>query len=137
MLNFLANLPQRMPAMTWWDVLDIAIVSVAIYEILKATLAAVPVDVPVIADAKRGDIGNTSAAYARAIFEDLGADAMTVNAYGGKDAVVAFNKTSLGPYSKSAGMKIDIHDESGAGDFSVARFAVRAVRRLRRPGRGR
>jgi len=36
MLNFLANLPQRMPAMTWWDVLDIAIVSVAIYEILKA-----------------------------------------------------------------------------------------------------
>src|SRR5436190_13266652 len=36
MLNFLANLPQRMPAMTWWDVLDIAIVSIAIYEILKA-----------------------------------------------------------------------------------------------------
>jgi len=36
MLNFLANLPQRMPAMTWWDVLDIAIVSLAIYEILKA-----------------------------------------------------------------------------------------------------
>src|SRR3954468_18753204 len=60
------------------------------YEILKATLAAVPVDVPVIADAKRGDIGNTSAAYARAIFEDLGADAMTVNAYGGKDAVEPF-----------------------------------------------
>jgi orotidine-5'-phosphate decarboxylase len=60
------------------------------YEILKGTLAGIPVDVPVIADAKRGDIGNTSAAYARAIFEELGADAMTVNAYGGKDAVEPF-----------------------------------------------
>jgi diadenylate cyclase len=36
MLNFLASLPLRMPAMSWWDVLDIAIVTVAIYEILKA-----------------------------------------------------------------------------------------------------
>jgi ketosteroid isomerase-like protein len=45
----------------------------------------------------------------------------------GKDAVVAFNKVSLGPYSKSAGMGVDIHDESGAGDFSVARFTNRAT----------
>ncbi len=57
---------------------------------LEATLAAIPVDIPVIIDAKRGDIGNTAAAYAKAIFEDLGADAMTVNAYGGKDAVEPF-----------------------------------------------
>jgi orotidine-5'-phosphate decarboxylase len=60
------------------------------WDALRATLAAIPPDVPVIADAKRGDIGNTSAAYARAIFEDLGCDAMTVNAYGGKDAVEPF-----------------------------------------------
>jgi orotidine-5'-phosphate decarboxylase len=60
------------------------------WDALRATLAAVPPDVPVIADAKRGDIGNTSAAYARAIFEELGCDAMTVNAYGGKDAVEPF-----------------------------------------------
>ncbi len=57
---------------------------------LKHTLAVIPQDIPVIADAKRGDIGNTSAAYARAIFEELGFDAMTVNAYGGKDAVEPF-----------------------------------------------
>jgi diadenylate cyclase len=36
MLNFVVNLPGRMPAFSWWDVLDIAIVSVAIYELLKA-----------------------------------------------------------------------------------------------------
>ena len=60
------------------------------HEALLATLSAVPQDVPVIVDAKRGDIGNSSAAYARAIFEVLGADAMTVNPYGGKDAVEPF-----------------------------------------------
>jgi orotidine-5'-phosphate decarboxylase len=59
-------------------------------EILRGTLAGIPVDVPVIADAKRGDIGNSSAAYARAIFEELNCDAMTVNAYGGKDAIEPF-----------------------------------------------
>src|SRR3954453_6570384 len=60
------------------------------WDALRAPLAAIPPDVPVIADAKRGDIGNTSAAYARAIFEELNCDAMTVNAYGGKDAVEPF-----------------------------------------------
>jgi orotidine-5'-phosphate decarboxylase len=57
---------------------------------LRQTLAVIPQEIPVIADAKRGDIGNTSAAYARAIFDVLGFDAMTVNAYGGKDAVEPF-----------------------------------------------
>src|ERR1051325_4008845 len=60
------------------------------WEALKHTLAVIPPDIPVIADAKRGDIGNTSAAYARAMFEELGCDAMTVNAYGGKDAIEPF-----------------------------------------------
>jgi orotidine-5'-phosphate decarboxylase len=60
------------------------------HEALLATLAAIPPDVPVIVDAKRGDIGNSAAAYARAVFDVLGADAMTVNPYGGKDAVEPF-----------------------------------------------
>ncbi|HCN04116.1 MAG TPA: orotidine-5'-phosphate decarboxylase [Bacteroidetes bacterium] len=44
----------------------------------------------VIADAKRGDIGNTSSAYARAVFEDLQADAITVAPYMGRDSVEPF-----------------------------------------------
>lgn len=60
------------------------------WEALRRTLRAVPPHIPVIADAKRGDIGNTAAAYARAVFEVLGCDAMTVNAYGGEDAVAPF-----------------------------------------------
>ncbi len=43
-----------------------------------------------IADAKRGDIGNTSAMYARAFFEDLNFDSVTVAPYMGKDSVEPF-----------------------------------------------
>ncbi|HVL49075.1 MAG TPA: orotidine-5'-phosphate decarboxylase [Candidatus Thermoplasmatota archaeon] len=45
---------------------------------------------PVILDAKRGDIGNTAKAYARAAFDHLGADAVTVNPYMGRDSVDPF-----------------------------------------------
>jgi orotidine-5'-phosphate decarboxylase len=44
----------------------------------------------VIADAKRGDIGNTSKMYARAFFGDLNADAVTVAPYMGEDSVTPF-----------------------------------------------
>lgn len=47
-------------------------------------------DILVIADAKRGDIGNTSASYARAFFDLLGADAITVAPYMGFDSVSPF-----------------------------------------------
>lgn len=43
-----------------------------------------------IADAKRGDIGNTSAQYAKAFLENLGFDALTVNPYMGEDSVGPF-----------------------------------------------
>ncbi len=45
-------------------------------------------DVPVIGDAKRGDIGTSMNAYCKAMFEVWGFDAMTVNPYMGEDAVV-------------------------------------------------
>ena len=57
---------------------------------LRETLAAIPPEIPVIADAKRNDIGNTAKAYARALFDELGFDAATVNPYLGGDAVAPF-----------------------------------------------
>ena len=57
---------------------------------LKDTLKSIPAHIPVIADAKRGDIGNTAKAYARAVFEYYGFDACTVNPYLGSDAVEPF-----------------------------------------------
>jgi len=60
------------------------------YDALRTVLGAIPGDIPVIADAKRGDIANTAAAYARALFDELGVDAATVNPYLGGDAVEPF-----------------------------------------------
>lgn len=60
------------------------------FSILKQTIDAVPEDIPVIGDAKRSDIGNTARAYARAIFEELGCDAVTVNPYLGHDSLAPF-----------------------------------------------
>ncbi|MDT8325459.1 MAG: orotidine-5'-phosphate decarboxylase [Bacteroidota bacterium] len=60
------------------------------YEIVRRTLAAIPEEVVVIGDAKRGDIGNTSLMYAKAMFEDFGFDATTVAPYMGYDSVEPF-----------------------------------------------
>ncbi|MBI4553090.1 MAG: orotidine-5'-phosphate decarboxylase [Candidatus Latescibacteria bacterium] len=59
-------------------------------EALERTVKAIPDDVPVIADAKRGDIDNTARMYARALFEYYRFDAATVNPYMGRDAVQPF-----------------------------------------------
>jgi len=57
---------------------------------LKQTVKYIPDDIPVIGDGKRGDIGNTARAYARAIFSNLNFDATTVNPYLGFDSVEPF-----------------------------------------------
>jgi orotidine-5'-phosphate decarboxylase len=57
---------------------------IAALERLRATI---PADIPVIADAKRGDIGSTAARQAVALFDVLGADAVTVSPYLGEEAI--------------------------------------------------
>ena len=54
---------------------------------LERLLARIPPDVPVIADAKRGDIGSTAARHAAAIFDGLGAHAVTASPYLGAEAI--------------------------------------------------
>jgi len=57
---------------------------------LRILLKALPSDIPVLIDAKRGDTPQTMLAYARALFDDLGADAVTVNPYLGRDSLEPF-----------------------------------------------
>jgi orotidine-5'-phosphate decarboxylase len=57
---------------------------------LRRLIADMPRDVPVILDAKRGDMGSTAEAYAEAVFERLGADAVTLNPYLGSDSLAPF-----------------------------------------------
>jgi uridine monophosphate synthetase len=59
-------------------------------QVLQEVIAAVPDGIPVILDAKRGDIASTAQAYAQAVFQTMGAQAVTVNPYLGYDAVEPF-----------------------------------------------
>jgi len=59
-------------------------------EALKRTVEYIPENIPVIGDAKRGDIGNTARAYARTVFDYFNFDAATVSPYLGFDSLEPF-----------------------------------------------
>jgi orotidine-5'-phosphate decarboxylase len=58
--------------------------------LLQQICRRIPEDIPVILDAKRGDIGNTSAQYAASLYKNFGADWVTVNPYMGHDSIKPF-----------------------------------------------
>ena len=60
------------------------------WEVIEKTLEYIPDGIMTIADAKRGDIGNSSRMYARTFFETYNFDAVTVAPYMGKDSVAPF-----------------------------------------------
>lgn len=60
------------------------------WKALQEVRRAIPAEVPVIADAKRGDIAHSASAYARAIFDVLEFDAVTVSPYLGWDSIQPF-----------------------------------------------
>jgi orotidine-5'-phosphate decarboxylase len=60
------------------------------WESLKKTIDYIPENIFTIADAKRGDIGNTSGLYAKAFFEEMDFDSITVAPYMGEDSVKPF-----------------------------------------------
>ncbi|MBB4078086.1 orotidine-5'-phosphate decarboxylase [Lewinella aquimaris] len=83
--------------------------------ILKQTIAYIGNNHLIIADAKRGDIGNTSRYYARFAFDTLGADAITVAPYMGADSVQ--------PFLEEAGkwtILLALTSNSGSSDFQHA-----------------
>ncbi len=83
---------------------------------LKQTVEYVPDDIPVIVDAKRGDIGNTAKAYARALFDYFNFDATTVNPYLGFDALEPFIQ-----YSDKGVLILCRTSNAGAADFQSLR----------------
>jgi orotidine-5'-phosphate decarboxylase len=58
--------------------------------VFQEVIRAIPAHIPVILDAKRGDLGNTARHYAAAVFDIYGCDAVTVNPYLGFDSVAPF-----------------------------------------------
>jgi len=86
---------------------------------LKHTVDYVPDDIPVIADAKRGDIGNTARAYAKTIFANFDFDATTVSPYLGFDSVEPFIQ-----YRDKGVFILCRTSNAGAVDFQALRCEV-------------
>ena len=73
------------PNIAFYEALGVAGIA-----LLHQTLRLIPKHIPIILDAKRGDIGNTAMAYASACFKDLKADAVTLSPYLGRDSIEPF-----------------------------------------------
>lgn len=84
-------------------------------DLLKQTIDYIGDDHFVIADAKRGDIGNTSHFYARFAFQTLGADAITVAPYMGRDSVGPFLE-----FKNKWAILLVLTSNVGADDFQYA-----------------
>ncbi len=82
------------------------------WQSLERTINDVPEDCLLIADAKRGDIGNTARKYAEAYFDRLGCDAVTISPYMGGDSIRPF----LGREGKWA-IVLGVTSNEGALDF--------------------
>jgi orotidine-5'-phosphate decarboxylase len=86
------------------------------WESLRKTIEYIPKDCFIIADAKRGDIGNTSTYYAKTFFEYLNCDAVTVAPYMGEDSVTPFQT-----FSNKWVILLALTSNKGALDFQMTK----------------
>jgi orotidine-5'-phosphate decarboxylase len=100
------------------------------WESLQRTLEYIPADCFTIADAKRGDIGNTADMYARTFFKTYPFDSVTVNPYMGKDSVTPFLQ-----YEGKWAVVLGLTSNPGAADFqyfegSSEKLFIHAIRKM-------
>jgi len=87
---------------------------------LERTVNYISTDHFRIADAKRGDIGTTSAQYAKAFFESLNFDAVTVAPYMGEDSIKPFME-----YENKWTIVLGLTSNAGAKDFELQKFITK------------
>ena len=87
------------------------------WDILEETVAYIGNEHFTIADAKRGDIGNTSSYYAKAFFETYGFDSITVAPYMGKDSVSPFLQ-----FQDKWAIVLALTSNEGAKDFQTQKI---------------
>jgi orotidine-5'-phosphate decarboxylase len=98
------------------------------WEAMEKTVNYIPKEHFTIADAKRGDIGNTSSQYAKAFFETMNFDAITVAPYMGEDSIRPFLE-----YDNKWTIVLGLTSNKGAKDFELRRL----VREDTNQGEGR
>ena len=89
------------------------------WEAMEETVDYIPSTHFKIADAKRGDIGNTSSQYAKAFFETLNFDAITVAPYMGEDSIRPFLE-----YENKWTIVLGLTSNKGAKDFEMQRLVA-------------
>jgi orotidine-5'-phosphate decarboxylase len=87
------------------------------WEAMEKTVDYIPKEQFIIADAKRGDIGNTSSQYAKAFFETLNFDAITVAPYMGEDSVKPFLE-----FENKWAIVLGLTSNTGSKDFEQLRL---------------
>ncbi|HPW87149.1 MAG TPA: orotidine-5'-phosphate decarboxylase, partial [Chitinophagales bacterium] len=92
------------------------------WETLEKTVQHIPDNLFKIADAKRGDIGNTSKMYARAFFETMSFDSVTVAPYMGEDSVKPFLE-----YKNKWVIILGLTSNKGAQDFQFLQSAKKPL----------
>ncbi|MSS71703.1 MAG: orotidine-5'-phosphate decarboxylase [Candidatus Latescibacteria bacterium] len=95
------------------------------WEALIRTVEHVPEGIPVILDAKVGDIGNTAERYAHMAYCEVGADALTVNPYMGFDAVAPFLA-----YPDRCALLVCLTSNPGSADLQRLRVDARPLYRI-------
>lgn len=89
------------------------------WEVMEETVAYIPKTHFTIADAKRGDIGNTSTQYAKAFFDTLGFDAITVAPYMGEDSIRPFLE-----FEGKWAIVLGLTSNKGAADFELQKMQM-------------
>lgn len=84
------------------------------WDSMKKTLDYIPKGIFKIADAKRGDIGNTTQMYARAFFEEMSFDAVTLSPYMGADAIKPYLE-----YKDKTAIVLGLTSNEGSQDFQM------------------
>lgn len=92
---------------------------------LSQVVRYIPPEIPIVLDVKRGDIGETQAYYAKACFDDLGADAVTLNPYMGRDTLEPFLK-----YKDKGLYLLGVTSNAGATDIELQKVGDRHVYEL-------
>lgn len=82
------------------------------WQSMAKTLSIIPNNILTIADAKRGDIGNTSNMYAKAFFEQMNFDAITLAPYMGNDSLAPFFE-----YKNKWGIVLALTSNAGSADY--------------------
>lgn len=88
------------------------------WESLEKTAAYLPSEVLKIADAKRGDIGNTTDMYAKAFFEHMSFDAVTIAPYMGADSITPFLK-----YPNKWAILLALTSNASSSDFQLQKLS--------------